>query len=295
MRIDRRELLKLRGPGRSGPRLGTSGLLPGPGRRKEAGGLLLPPALGLALGVQRAPEPRGGPHAEGSGPGGERVEEPARLRGLHRRPHPHHRRRRAPPQADGASSRPSSPSSASRRPTSSPASTTPRSTRGRRTRSSSGRCTRASSTRACSFISLDNVSDPAGAVGDTQIDWLKSELGKLGQGRTHRHPRAPAAVRPLRRSGTGPPPTGRRCSRCSSPTGTSRCSTGTSTRRTTGRPGTSPTIRRSRSSSRCPRRGACPSEPPVPWDPRASGARPRLPRGGREGRRTGRSPSRSTT
>jgi predicted phosphodiesterase len=29
------------------------------------------------------------------------------------------------------------------------------------------------------FISLDNVSDPAGAVGDTQIDWLKSELGKL--------------------------------------------------------------------------------------------------------------------
>jgi len=29
------------------------------------------------------------------------------------------------------------------------------------------------------FISLDNVSDPAGAVGDSQIDWLKSELGKL--------------------------------------------------------------------------------------------------------------------
>ena len=29
------------------------------------------------------------------------------------------------------------------------------------------------------FISLDNVSDPQGAVGDTQIDWLKSELGKL--------------------------------------------------------------------------------------------------------------------
>ena len=29
------------------------------------------------------------------------------------------------------------------------------------------------------FIALDNVSDPQGAVGDTQIDWLKSELGKL--------------------------------------------------------------------------------------------------------------------
>ncbi|HUM09750.1 MAG TPA: metallophosphoesterase [Myxococcaceae bacterium] len=29
------------------------------------------------------------------------------------------------------------------------------------------------------FIALDNVSDPTGAVGDTQIDWLKSELGKL--------------------------------------------------------------------------------------------------------------------
>ena len=29
------------------------------------------------------------------------------------------------------------------------------------------------------FIALDNVSDPKGAVGDTQIDWLKSELGKL--------------------------------------------------------------------------------------------------------------------
>ncbi len=29
------------------------------------------------------------------------------------------------------------------------------------------------------FISIDNVSDPAGAVGDTQIDWLKTELGKL--------------------------------------------------------------------------------------------------------------------
>jgi len=28
------------------------------------------------------------------------------------------------------------------------------------------------------FIALDNVSDPAGAVGDTQIDWLKSELAK---------------------------------------------------------------------------------------------------------------------
>jgi len=29
------------------------------------------------------------------------------------------------------------------------------------------------------FIAIDNVSDPAGAVGDTQIDWIKSELGKL--------------------------------------------------------------------------------------------------------------------
>ena len=29
------------------------------------------------------------------------------------------------------------------------------------------------------FIALDNVSDPGGSVGDTQIDWLKSELGKL--------------------------------------------------------------------------------------------------------------------
>ena len=29
------------------------------------------------------------------------------------------------------------------------------------------------------FIALDNVSDPSGAVGDTQIDWLKSELGKV--------------------------------------------------------------------------------------------------------------------
>jgi len=29
------------------------------------------------------------------------------------------------------------------------------------------------------FVALDNVSDPQGAVGDTQIDWLKSELGKL--------------------------------------------------------------------------------------------------------------------
>ena len=29
------------------------------------------------------------------------------------------------------------------------------------------------------FIALDNVSDPKGAVGDTQIDWLKSELGKV--------------------------------------------------------------------------------------------------------------------
>lgn len=29
------------------------------------------------------------------------------------------------------------------------------------------------------FIALDNVSDPQGAVGDIQIDWLKSELGKL--------------------------------------------------------------------------------------------------------------------
>lgn len=29
------------------------------------------------------------------------------------------------------------------------------------------------------FIALDNVSDPSGAVGDTQIDWLKSELAKM--------------------------------------------------------------------------------------------------------------------
>jgi Icc-related predicted phosphoesterase len=29
------------------------------------------------------------------------------------------------------------------------------------------------------FIAIDNVSDPRGAVGDTQIDWVKSELGKL--------------------------------------------------------------------------------------------------------------------
>jgi len=29
------------------------------------------------------------------------------------------------------------------------------------------------------FITVDNVSDPQGAVGDTQIDWVKSELGKL--------------------------------------------------------------------------------------------------------------------
>lgn len=29
------------------------------------------------------------------------------------------------------------------------------------------------------FIAIDNVSDPQGAVGDTQIDWVKSELAKL--------------------------------------------------------------------------------------------------------------------
>jgi 3',5'-cyclic AMP phosphodiesterase CpdA len=29
------------------------------------------------------------------------------------------------------------------------------------------------------FIALDNVSDPAGAVGDAQIDWLHADLGKV--------------------------------------------------------------------------------------------------------------------
>ena len=29
------------------------------------------------------------------------------------------------------------------------------------------------------FIALDNVSDPGGAVGDTQIDWLKTQLAKV--------------------------------------------------------------------------------------------------------------------
>jgi nicotinamidase-related amidase len=31
------------------------------------------------------------------------------------------------------------------------------------------------------FVALDNVSDPAGAVGDAQIDWLSADLKKLGR------------------------------------------------------------------------------------------------------------------
>src|SRR5580692_9748340 len=31
------------------------------------------------------------------------------------------------------------------------------------------------------FIALDNVSDPAGAVGDAQIDWLSADLKKVGR------------------------------------------------------------------------------------------------------------------
>ena len=31
------------------------------------------------------------------------------------------------------------------------------------------------------FVALDNVSDPAGAVGDTQIDWLSADLKKVGR------------------------------------------------------------------------------------------------------------------
>src|SRR5450432_858458 len=30
------------------------------------------------------------------------------------------------------------------------------------------------------FVALDNVSDPAGAVGDAQIDWLAADLKKVG-------------------------------------------------------------------------------------------------------------------
>ena len=33
--------------------------------------------------------------------------------------------------------------------------------------------------RGIRFISLDNVSDPGASVGDTQIDWLKSQLAKV--------------------------------------------------------------------------------------------------------------------
>ena len=83
------------------------------------------------------------------------------------------------------------------------------------------------------FIALDNVSDPSGAVGDDQIDWLKAELGKVDKD-------APIVVlthRPLfdlYPQWDWATADGAKVTRCSSPTGTSRCSTGTSTRRTTG-------------------------------------------------------------
>jgi 3',5'-cyclic AMP phosphodiesterase CpdA len=31
------------------------------------------------------------------------------------------------------------------------------------------------------FVALDNVSDPAGAVGDAQVDWLSADLKKMGR------------------------------------------------------------------------------------------------------------------
>jgi len=33
--------------------------------------------------------------------------------------------------------------------------------------------------RGIKFITLDNVSDPGASVGDTQIDWMKSQLAKV--------------------------------------------------------------------------------------------------------------------
>ena len=47
------------------------------------------------------------------------------------------------------------------------------------------------------FVTLDNVSDPEGAVGAAQIDWLAADLKKVRPRRAHRRVHAPPAVRPL--------------------------------------------------------------------------------------------------
>jgi len=91
------------------------------------------------------------------------------------------------------------------------------------------------------FAVLDNVSDPQAAIGDTQMDWLLADLKPL----------RPEAI--WRRRGTGQPGTAAKPSTCSSIGRTSPSSTGTSTRSITSGPARSRTMRRRRSSSRCPR------------------------------------------
>jgi hypothetical protein len=49
--------------------------------------------------------------------------------------------------------------------------------RGRAFREAFGPTHQAFDHKGVHFVMLDNVSDPAGAVGDTQIDWLASDLG----------------------------------------------------------------------------------------------------------------------
>lgn len=82
------------------------------------------------------------------------------------------------------------------------------------------------------FVVVDNVSDPAGRVGDAQIEWL----ARIS--RDSRRTRASSSSRTgrssiSRRNGTGPRATARRSSTCWCPIRTSPCSTDTSIRSTT--------------------------------------------------------------
>ena len=65
------------------------------------------------------------------------------------------------------------------------------------------------------FVALDNVSDPEGAVGAEQIDWLSADLKRAEARRAHRGAHAPAALRSAARSGTGRRRTAPRRSICS--------------------------------------------------------------------------------
>ena len=152
----------------------------------------------------------------------------------------------------------------------------------------------ASSTRASTSSPWTTCPTPRGAVGDTQIDWLKSELGKLDQRRAHRRPRPPAALRPLppvglgdRRRGEGalgaralPPPHGVLRAHPPGEPPDDRAH-----RAPLGEVAHVPAAR----AGKRPQAGAGPVGSAAPR-PRA-----RLPRGGRDGQVARRSPSRSTT